>query len=137
MATFFELLEERVKQVDSLLCVGLDPHSTQLPEGERNAQVRPCCVSHTLFYIVSQGAKAFSLKIIEETKEVAAAYKPNAAFFEAYGGEGLEALKEVDPSLATIRSLPQAPLCAELFFVTRDNVGDCCDPVWNPCDFGC
>lgn len=39
MASYFDKLEARVKQVNSLLCVGLDPHSAQLPEGERNAKV--------------------------------------------------------------------------------------------------
>ena len=69
--TFFELLTKRCREADSLLCVGLDPHGTQLPEGKRNAEVlnrqamhrRPsrgvlwlpppqsthtcCCTSHT------------------------------------------------------------------------------------------
>ena len=30
--TFIEMLEERVRQADSLLCVGLDPHPADLPE---------------------------------------------------------------------------------------------------------
>ena len=35
---FFETLQKRVDQTNSLLCVGLDPHSAQLPEGSKNAQ---------------------------------------------------------------------------------------------------
>lgn len=30
MPSFFDLLEARVKAVDSLLCVGLDPHIAQV-----------------------------------------------------------------------------------------------------------
>lgn len=52
-----------------MLMVGLDPHSSELGEGNINAA----------------GAKAFCLRIIEATSSVAVAYKPNAAFFEAFG----------------------------------------------------
>ncbi len=40
-------------------------------------------------------ALAFCKTIIESTHEVAAAYKPNAAFFEALGHEGVEVMHEV------------------------------------------
>lgn len=49
--------------------VGLDPHAAELGDGNNNAA----------------GAKAFCLRIIEATSTVAVAYKPNAAFFEAFG----------------------------------------------------
>jgi uridine monophosphate synthetase len=77
MPSFFEKLDQRSKAIDSLLCVGLDPHPEDLPEQTGAA------------------AKAFCLKLIEATKEVTLAYKPNAAFFEALGPEGWEALREV------------------------------------------
>ncbi len=75
--TFFSRLEARSRQVNSLICVGLDPHPADLPEPTARA------------------AKAFCLRIIEATKLYVAAFKPNAAFFEAYGPEGWQALKEV------------------------------------------
>lgn len=74
---FFQRLAQRAEAIDSLLCVGLDP--------------RP----------VSQGAegaaeaKAACLAIIDATHEVAAAFKPNIAFFEALGPDGMAALKQV------------------------------------------
>lgn len=76
MDNFFERLTRRVHAVDSLLCVGLDPHRAELDEDS------------------AEGALRFCLKLIEETKEVAAAYKPNAAFFEVYGAEGWVALQK-------------------------------------------
>ena len=76
---FFTSLAQRAKEINSLLCVGLDPHSAQLPEGEKNAA----------------GALKFCLRLIELTAEYAVAYKPNAAFFECFGAEGAEALKAV------------------------------------------
>jgi uridine monophosphate synthetase len=76
---FFTALAQRAKDINSLLCVGLDPHSAQLPEGEKNAA----------------GALKFCLRLIEATSAVAVAYKPNAAFFECFGAEGADALKAV------------------------------------------
>jgi uridine monophosphate synthetase len=77
MMTFFSRLESRVHSVDSLLCIGLDPHKGDLP------------------VFTGQAAKTFCLRLIHETMDVAAAYKPNSAFFEALGPEGISMLSEV------------------------------------------
>lgn len=74
---FFTRLNERARRIDSLLCVGLDPHPADLPEFSASA------------------ARDFSLRLIEATHDLALAYKPNAAFFEALGAAGWEALQEV------------------------------------------
>ncbi len=77
MNSFFSLLEGRVREVNSMLCVGLDPHPGDLPEA------------------TTEGARDFCLKLIESTYDLAAAYKPNAAFFEALGPAGWSLLKKV------------------------------------------
>ncbi len=77
MNTFFSRLESRIREINSLLCVGLDPHPIDLPEPSAAA------------------AKVFCLRLIESTADLAAAYKPNAAFFEALGPEGIAALQQV------------------------------------------
>jgi uridine monophosphate synthetase len=74
---FFSHLEERARAIESLLCVGLDPHPADLVEPTPKA------------------ALDFCLRLIDATTEVAAAFKPNAAFFEAYGAEGIRVLAEV------------------------------------------
>lgn len=74
---FFSRLEQRIRSVDSLLCVGLDPHPELLSSNDAN------------------GARDFCTRLIEETVEYVCAYKPNSAFFEAFGAEGMEVLKEV------------------------------------------
>jgi uridine monophosphate synthetase len=74
---FFTALEARARAIDSLLCVGLDPHVEQLPEATAAA------------------AAAFCLGIVEQTRDVAVAYKPNAAFFERFGADGVAALAQV------------------------------------------
>lgn len=75
--TFFEKLTQRVQAVDSLLCVGLDPHRAELEEDS------------------AEGAYRFCERLIDATKEVAAAYKPNVAFFEVYGVSGWSVLERV------------------------------------------
>jgi hypothetical protein len=74
---FFDKLTARAKAIDSLLCVGLDPHLAQLEQK------------------TARGAFEFCKNLIDATTDVALAYKPNAAFFEAFGAEGMAALKDV------------------------------------------
>jgi uridine monophosphate synthetase len=69
---FFTLLEARVRAVDSLLCVGLDPRAATV------AEVRTEC-----------------FRLIDATSDYAAIFKPNSAFFEAHGPEGIAVLREV------------------------------------------
>lgn len=79
--SFFTRLESRVRQVDSLLCVGLDPHPADLDSPTPEA------------------AADFCFRLIESTLDIAAAYKPNAAFFEAFGAAGIAVLGQVIASL--------------------------------------
>ncbi len=69
-----EKFNRRVDAVNSLLCVGLDSALDKLPERFRTDP-------HPQF--------AFNKWIIEHTHEFAAAYKPNIAFYEARGADGL------------------------------------------------
>ncbi len=77
MTSFFSRLEARARQIGSLLCVGLDPHPADLPAPTAAA------------------AHDFCLRLIAATADVAAAFKPNAAFFEAFGADGMTALRDV------------------------------------------
>ena len=79
--SFFSNLEARARQVNSLLCVGLDPHPEDLPEP------------------TAEAALTFCTNIVEATQDLALAYKPNIAFFEALGSAGLEALKKLVASI--------------------------------------
>jgi len=75
--SFIDELNRRAQQADSLLCIGLDPHPADLP-------------SQT-----PQALRAFCLNLIEQTAPFAAAFKPNSAFFEVFGAEGIAVLLEV------------------------------------------
>lgn len=67
-----------IKQRKSFLCIGLDPDPRQMP-------------AH-----LGTGAAAvyqFNTKIIDATRDLCVAYKPNTAFYEAMGPEGWEVLR--------------------------------------------
>jgi orotidine-5'-phosphate decarboxylase len=70
---FFEKLVGAIRKNRSLLCVGLDPDPALMPTGT--------------------GIFEFNKAIINATTGLACAYKPNIAFYEALGREGLAALK--------------------------------------------
>jgi uridine monophosphate synthetase len=77
MMKFSSLLDDRARKVQSLLCVGLDPHPDLLTAP------------------TAGGARDFCLRIVRETADLALSFKPNSAFFEAFGAEGMRALEEV------------------------------------------
>jgi orotidine-5'-phosphate decarboxylase len=74
---FFERLRDRIAAVDSVVSVGLDPDPDRLPEHLRDRELPRW---------------AFNRRIIDATHEHAAAYKPNAAFYE--DPDGWAALEE-------------------------------------------
>ena len=75
--SFFDRLEARIDAVDSVVSVGLDPDPDRIPDHLRSADLPRW---------------AFNRRIIDATHEHAAAYKPNAAFYE--DADGWRALRE-------------------------------------------
>ena len=69
----------RAKKINSLLCVGLDSDFEKIPDK---------------FKIEEFPQFEFNKYIIEETKDYAAAFKMNIAFYEARGDKGINELKE-------------------------------------------
>ena len=77
---FLDKLLGASRSNNSLLCVGLDVDWRRLPPS---------------FTKNADGAYQFAVAIIEATQDLVCAYKPNIAFWEAMGPEGLAALKAV------------------------------------------
>jgi len=75
--SFFARLEERALKINSLVCVGLDPHLKDL--------ARP----------TAQAALDFCVRLVEATADITLAFKPNTSFFEAFGPAGWLALQEL------------------------------------------
>ena len=73
-------LVENIFRLKSFLCVGLDPDPAKMPA-----------------MLADKGAKGlfeFNKAIIDATADYAVAYKPNAAFYEAMGHEGVKAFED-------------------------------------------
>lgn len=79
MSLFTERLDDAARRNQSLVCVGLDPWRPSMPIGD---------------------FADFTKAIIDATSDLVCAYKPNYAFFEAEGLEGMAAMK------ATIEAVP-------------------------------
>lgn len=84
MARFYEVLAHSAERAGGWLCVGLDPDPAKYPAG-----------------LEAEDTAEFLLSVVEATADVACAYKPNAAFFEALGSLGQEALEEVVAAVPT------------------------------------
>ena len=74
------VLLEQIKSKKSFLCVGLDVDQDRIPSDLKDEP-------DAIF--------TFCKKIIEATAPYCVAYKPNIAFFEAYGLEGWKSLEKV------------------------------------------
>lgn len=102
MNAIAEKLARRMKAVDSLLCVGIDPDFEKLPQrfrGHADPQQR------------------FGEWIVDQTAEYAAAVKLNAAFYEARGAEGvaemertIEYVRARHPEMVTICDAKRADI---------------------------
>ena len=77
---FVEKLATASQKNKSLLCIGLDPDTRLMPD--------------------KVGIFEFNKAIIDATSDLVCAYKPNFAFYEALGNEGLDALKQ------TVKHIP-------------------------------
>lgn len=75
-------------EVNSLLCIGLDPHLKEVFPEDSGSSATPEQTCEATY--------SFCKSIIDATIPYAACYKPNAAFFEALGVEyGSVTLKRV------------------------------------------
>jgi orotidine-5'-phosphate decarboxylase len=78
---FLEKLHIASHRNGSLLCIGLDPDPSLMPE--------------------KTGILKFNRAIIEATSDLVCAYKLNFAFYDALGGQGISTLKQ------TIKDVPE------------------------------
>ena len=79
MAGFVERLRDAIARNNSCVCVGLDVDAARLPASVRRER---------------DPLVAFNRAIIDATIDLVCAYKPNLAFYEGLGIEGLVALQK-------------------------------------------
>ncbi|HEX9804060.1 MAG TPA: orotidine-5'-phosphate decarboxylase, partial [Candidatus Dojkabacteria bacterium] len=75
---FSEKLDKIIEKNNSLLCVGLDTNYEKIPGHLKELE-------YPIF--------EFNKAIIDATHDLVCAYKPNSAFYEAFGAQGIEQLK--------------------------------------------
>ncbi|WP_373615898.1 orotidine-5'-phosphate decarboxylase [Mucilaginibacter sp. OAE612] len=97
-------LIEQIKKKKSFLCVGLDPDINKIPEFLRS---------------YPDPILEFNKRIIDATQDICIAYKPNAAFYEAYGIKGLQSL------IDTYKYLPKD--CLSIIDAKRGDIGNTSD----------
>lgn len=90
---FEQKFTEIVRRNSSLLCIGLDPDFKKIP---------------IHFLKPENPFFEFNKSIIDATHDLVCAYKPNIAFYEAYGIEGLRQLKQTLEYLQG--NYPQIPI---------------------------
>ncbi len=88
------------------VCVGLDPDWESLPRAIRGGDTP------------LRATIAFCRAIIGATADLVCAYKPNAAFFEALGGPGIDALGMIVAEINTV-----APDVAVVYDAKRGDIG--------------
>jgi orotidine-5'-phosphate decarboxylase len=95
-------LNARIDAINSLVCVGLDPRPSAMPAAFAEGET-------PLF--------AFSRAIIDATHPYAVAFKPNTAYYEAYGAQGwhelaltMAYLREHYPQILTVCDAKRADI---------------------------
>ena len=106
MARNFQELLGKQWEAGKFLCVGLDSELEKIPESAHKGSNRETIV-------------AFNRAIIDTTKDIVCAYKPNIAFYEAHGDEGLSALRETAQYI-----LDQAPEVPIILDAKRGDIGN-------------
>lgn len=101
---FGEKLSKAVNKNNSLLCIGLDSDLSKLPE----------VVKHE-----AQPLFAFNKAIIDATADLVCAYKPNTAFYEALGADGIAQLKRTCDYVNT--NYPDIPIILD---AKRGDIGN-------------
>lgn len=106
--TFAERLTRAQQTSGSLVCVGLDPDPAKLPK-DLGGGGKPGEDTALLY--------AFNRRIVDSTAGVAAAYKPQIAFYSALGAE--------DQLVASIRYIRErAPAALVILDAKRNDIGN-------------
>lgn len=99
------------------VCVGLDPDWEKIPRCV--VEVESQDVTFERNPLEQRVLVRFCCRIVDQTKDLVCAYKPNAAFFESHGSSGRDALVEI------IRYIHQeAPDVPVIYDAKRADIGN-------------
>lgn len=89
-----EELYQQIRKKKSMLCVGLDVDFDKMPDHIKAlAEDEPIAVNGILFKGRARSVVEFNKAVIDATAPYCVAYKPNLAFYECYGTDGIRALE--------------------------------------------
>ncbi|MFW6294924.1 MAG: orotidine-5'-phosphate decarboxylase [Halanaerobium sp.] len=91
MKFFIDRLIEKIAEKNSRICVGLDPHLDLMPESVLNPKLRINKENNQTK--IAESIYRFNKEIIDSVKEYTAVVKPQMAFYENLGIDGMKALK--------------------------------------------
>jgi orotidine-5'-phosphate decarboxylase len=112
--TFADRLARAQQSSGSLVCVGLDPEPAKLPKDLAGPE--ELRGAHDAF-AGSEPLYAFNRRIVDATADIAAAYKPQIAFYSALGAE--------DQLVASIRYIRErAPAALVILDAKRSDIGN-------------
>lgn len=103
--TFQQKLDAIVKKNNSLVCVGLDSDVSKIPQ-----------------HLSAKGGRfqlEFNKQIIDATHDLVCAYKPNSAFYERHGVEGIQNLQATVQYILTC--YPETPIVLD---AKRGDIGN-------------
>lgn len=112
--TFAERLAQAQQTSGSLVCVGLDPDPAKLPQDLAGAEDLGGGENH---FAGAAPLYAFNRRIVDATAGIAAAYKPQIAFYSALGAE--------EQLIASIRYIRErAPAALVILDAKRNDIGN-------------
>ncbi len=100
MLSRFQLIDQ-IKRKKTFLCIGLDPVIEKIP---------------AFLHQYADPVLEFNKRIIDATKDLCVAYKPNAAFYESRGIKGWQSLTD------TYKYLPKE--CLSIIDAKRGDIGN-------------
>lgn len=89
LKSFIDKLNDKINETDSRICVGLDPHLDLIPEFIIENAKRKCTNSEEAMALAVLN---FNKKIIDEVSNYTVIVKPQIAFYEKMGINGLKTL---------------------------------------------
>ncbi|MDP3992751.1 MAG: orotidine-5'-phosphate decarboxylase [bacterium] len=110
---FMQMLQAKWDE-GKFVCVGLDSDLAKIPTSVKEAVAKwefATDKSDVIF--------AFNREIIDATKDLVCAYKPNVAFYEAYGDSGLSGLRQTIYYI--LRVAPDVPV---IYDAKRADIGN-------------
>ncbi|MEG0229276.1 MAG: orotidine-5'-phosphate decarboxylase [Oscillospiraceae bacterium] len=90
----FDSLIEKIKQMNNPTVAGLDPNLSYIPSYIKHNYFNNVKTNDDLFTAAANSILEFNKGLIDELYDIVPAVKPQCAYYEMYGWQGVKALKE-------------------------------------------